>query len=95
MRNLIQESKQKSTNFFTIIDGVPMANHESVRAIKRIGEKSYYWHIERASEHNKGFRKHYICCEVVNGHLVTRRVRLYDNDKEFESAIKRIEKQVN
>ena len=93
MQNLIEQSKQKSTNFFTIIDGVEVPNYASIYAKKQIGEKKYIWYIERALEGH--FAKHYICCEVINNHLETRRAKLYDNVADFESAIKRIEKQVN
>lgn len=95
MQNLIEQSKQKSTNFFTVINGVKVPNYESVRVEKIINGKKYYWYIERASEHHGGFRKHYICCEVSNGHLESSRARIYDNVNEFDKAIKRIEKKVN
>lgn len=93
MRNLIEQSKQKSTTFYSIIDGVEVANYDSIIAKKQIGEKKYYWHIQRALEGR--FAKHYICCEVISNYLETRRAKLYDNVKDFESAIKRIEKKVN
>lgn len=94
MKSLIEQSKEKSTNFFTMIDGVQVPNYASVYAKKQIGEKKYIWYIQRALE-GYGYRKHYICCEVINNHLETRRAKLYDNVADFESAIKRIEKQVN
>jgi len=93
MRNLIEQSKQKSTTYFTIIDGVHVANYDTIIAKKQVGEKKYYWHIQRALEGRN--TKHYICCEVISNYLETRRARIYSSTIEFENAIKRIQKQIN
>ena len=93
MRNLIEQSKQKSTRCATKINDVFVADYESVIVRKQVGEKRYCWHIQRALEGH--FTKHFICCEVISNHLESRKARLYSDVTKFESAIKRIEKQVN
>jgi hypothetical protein len=93
MRNLIEQSKQKSTTCFTKVDGEYVANYQSVIVTKQIGEKRYCWHIERALEGH--FVKHYILCEVSERLKEDRRWKFYLSEEKFEAAIKRIEKQVN
>jgi hypothetical protein len=93
MRNLIEQSKQKSTTFFTKVDGEFVANYQSVGVAKQIGEKRYYWSIQRSLEGHP--MKHYICCETNEGMIEKRTYKFYLSEEKFESAIKRIEKQVN
>jgi len=93
MRNLIEQSKQKSTTCFTKVDGEYVANYQSVIVTKQIGEKRYCWDIERSLEGHH--MKHYICCETYEGMKEKRTYKFYLSEEKFESAIKRIEKQVN
>lgn len=91
---LVEKSKQKSTNYFTVnADGTHTAHFETVTISKKIGNKTRTWIISR-SEASRIFTKHYICCETTSDFNEERRTRLYDTNADFEAAINRIEKQL-
>ena len=89
---LIEQSKQKDSKCFMIISGTKIADYVSITIEKEIGEKKLLWHIKRGIENH--FVKNFICFETIVRNKETRRMKLYENNFDFELAIKRIENKI-
>lgn len=97
MTTLIEQSKLTSTTCFRRnLDGVEHPLHETITYKKMYdGEKIKMYQITRSN--NPQYIGHYIYCEMFDNdnsrYAYKSFTKSYNSDKDFENALKRIEKQ--
>lgn len=88
--NLIEQSKQKVDYTFTVIDGVKVYSFKTIGVnLSDENGNEIRYNITRSTSTQIS---HYIERNKRFGTFWNHSSKIYDNDKSFENAIKRIEK---